>query len=177
MKTQDIHKKLRSLFLNYDYKLENSFIYKWESDFFAISKSGYSIEVEIKVSKSDFMVDFKKEIVFEREWTKKHNLLQNIDTGFKPNKFYFAFPEGLINHDEIPGRYGIIEIGNHAKIVQKAKFLHKNKILDDKYFLKKLMNKFYWKTINQTQIIHSQKKIIEKLNEKIYDNNQRNKRI
>lgn len=161
MKTQDIHKKLRSLFLNYDYKLENSFIYKWESDFFAISKSGYSIEVEIKVSKSDFNADFKKEII---KGVLKHDLLTDEKYFAKSNKFYFAFPEGLINHDEIPGRYGIIEIGNHAKIVQKAKILHKNKMLDDKYFLKKLMNKFYWKTINQMQIIRSQEEIIKQLN-------------
>lgn len=146
MTTKEIHKKLRSLFLNYNYKLDNSFVYNWESDFFAISKSGYSIEVEVKVSKSDFNADFKKEVIKE---VLKHDLLTDEKYFEKPNKFYFAFPEGLINYDEIPFQYGIIEIGKSIKIVRKAKMLHKNKMLDDKYYLKKLLNKFYWKTINQ----------------------------
>lgn len=56
-------------FWNYEYKLFNSYLFAWESDFFAISKSGYAIEVEIKVSRSDFKADFKKE---------KHGIFKSI---------------------------------------------------------------------------------------------------
>ena len=57
-----ILKSLWHLFGNYEYRLLNSYIFRhdWESDFFAISKSGYAIEVEVKISKSDFKADFKK---------------------------------------------------------------------------------------------------------------------
>lgn len=56
-----IYERILTFFQNYDYKLFNSFIYNWESDFFAMSKSGYFIEVEIKISRGDFFKDFEKE--------------------------------------------------------------------------------------------------------------------
>lgn len=58
MTTREVHKAVRNLFGNYEYPLFNSFIFAWESDFFAISKSGYSVEVEVKVSRADFKKDF-----------------------------------------------------------------------------------------------------------------------
>lgn len=58
---EDALKVLMRHFINYDYKLCNTFMFGgWESDFFAMSTSGYCIEVEVKVSRSDFFVDFKK---------------------------------------------------------------------------------------------------------------------
>lgn len=65
-----IQRQLKSFFGNYEYLLFNTFIYAWESDFFAISKSGYAVEVEIKCSRADFKNDFKNK-------TDKHNLLIN----------------------------------------------------------------------------------------------------
>lgn len=58
MTTRQVHEAVRSFFGNYDYPIFNSFIFDWESDFFAISKTGYSVEVEVKVSKQDFKKDF-----------------------------------------------------------------------------------------------------------------------
>jgi hypothetical protein len=62
MTSSDIQKCLYKHFYNYDYKLSNSFIFNisGECDFFGISKSGYQVEVEIKISRSDFNADFKK---------------------------------------------------------------------------------------------------------------------
>jgi len=59
MTTREVHETVKALFGNYDYPLFNTFIFDWESDFFAISKSGYSVEVEVKVSRQDFKKDFK----------------------------------------------------------------------------------------------------------------------
>lgn len=69
MSTKEIENFLFNYFVKNDYRINNAYIYKWESDFFCISKSGYSIEVEIKVSVSDFKADFKKEL--------KHKILSN----------------------------------------------------------------------------------------------------
>lgn len=69
IKSFDILKSVRSFFINYEYKLFNSYLYAWECDFFAISSSGYAVEVEVKVSRSDFFADFKKE--------EKHRLFNN----------------------------------------------------------------------------------------------------
>jgi len=68
----EIKEALHWHFLNHDYKLYNTYIYDWESDFFCISKSGYAVEVEIKISRSDFFKDFIKE---------KHGLFRNIRAG------------------------------------------------------------------------------------------------
>ncbi len=54
---------------NHEHRLQNCFMFAWESDFFAISKSHYSVEVEVKVSRSDYLADFKKP---------KHKLFENV---------------------------------------------------------------------------------------------------
>jgi hypothetical protein len=72
MNAKDILEQLYSHFANYEYKLNNTYVFDWESDFFAKSKSGYFIECEIKVSRSDFFVDFKKD---------KHLLFKDVVAG------------------------------------------------------------------------------------------------
>lgn len=51
----------------YTYQLANAYVFKWESDFFCIASSGYSYEIEVKVSRSDYKADFKK--------TERHRIL------------------------------------------------------------------------------------------------------
>lgn len=143
MTAYDINKILyTNFFNNYDYLLFNSYIFKWESDFFAISKSGYVHEVEIKINKSDFKNDFKKKVYCGN--TLKHDYLQSKKE-FTPNKFWFACPKKLIYLEDIPySNYGLIWIDkNHCKIIRNAKFLHKIKHLDNHKFTKMLLNKFY----------------------------------
>lgn len=61
MDAAQINKALYRHFVNYDYRLHNSFVYTWESDFFAVSGSSYCVEVEVKVSRGDFFRDFEKD--------------------------------------------------------------------------------------------------------------------
>jgi hypothetical protein len=68
----EIYRELYRHFQNYDYRLSNTFVYEWESDFFAQSKSGYFVEVEVKVSRGDYFRDFVKP---------KHNLFKDIKAG------------------------------------------------------------------------------------------------
>jgi len=49
-------------------------MFEWESDYFSISKSNYSYEVEIKISRSDFKKDFEK--------SEKHQMLSCIGKEF-----------------------------------------------------------------------------------------------
>lgn len=48
-------------YYNFDYKLLNTFIFNWECDFFARSKTGYVYEIEVKISRADFKKDFEKD--------------------------------------------------------------------------------------------------------------------
>ena len=154
MNAKNINQRLYAHFFNYNYKLFNSFIYGWESDFFAISKTGYSIEVEIKVSKSDFKADFKKK---NAAGVDKHHIILSKYEENKPNKFYFACPEGLIKKEDINPKYGLIWVYNtRVEIVQNPKFLHKAKMLEKDTYLLILLNKFYHRNI---ELRHAQEKL------------------
>jgi len=146
--SKDILRETTRKFNNYEYRLYNTFIYGWESDFFAISSSGYSIEVEVKISKNDFNNDFNKTHLRNRK--NKHELMINNSFLHKPNKFYFAFPKGMVEHSDIDVRYGIIEADDkyNCRIVRHAKFLHKQKLLKNPIYLKILMDRFYYRYIS-----------------------------
>lgn len=124
----------------YKYCIKNSFIfrYDWESDYFCISKEGYSYEIEVKISKADFRNDKKKE---------KHSLFkENPKSRLIPNRFYYAVPKGLIDEKDLPDYAGLIIIdGTHATIKKSAPFIHKLKY----DFRKILCDKFYYKWLNQ----------------------------
>lgn len=84
MTSGDIDRALFRHFHNYEYKLLNTFVFGgWECDFFAQSTSGYFIEVEIKVSRSDFFVDFKKDKhdIFKALHDKKKILVRKCSYG------------------------------------------------------------------------------------------------
>jgi hypothetical protein len=128
-------------------------IFLWspfESDLVRVTKSGYAIEYEIKLSRSDFKADFKKSKLkyegFEDRQVQystktKHELLVE---GFGPTEFYYAFPRGLIDHDQVPEWAGIIEVyewpsnlyqcGYRTIIncIRKAKRLNKKPLSDSK---------------------------------------------
>lgn len=152
---QAIIKELHKHFANYDYKLANVFIYLWESDFFCISTSGYAIEVEVKISKSDFKADFKKR--------DKHHIIKNGEgigsmIRFRPNRFFYCCPEGMIDKTEVPEYAGLLyykeEESNISDAlwgsiheVKTAKFIHK-----EKYDLtKQLLNKYYYMNMDLKQ--------------------------
>lgn len=147
MNSYDISKELYKYYINFNYKLNNAYVFNWESDFFAVSNSNYVYEVEIKISKSDFKNDFNKTIYGNQ---KKHDYLFNGK--LRPNKFLFACPEGLININEIPKEYGLIYITkepySYAKIIQNGKYLHKENLFDNKIFLRSLLDKFYYRNID-----------------------------
>lgn len=100
----------------------------FEADMVAISKSGYITGFEIKISRQDFMKDFKK---------KQH---KNFDEYFKSFKFfYYVMPYELYEKvkDLIPDRFGIItaglnEYGNVVLSCQRmAPTLFNNKLTHD----------------------------------------------
>ena len=146
-----INRALYSYFMNYEYKLFNAFVFNWESDFFGISKSGYSIEIEVKISKSDFKVDSEKKMyswLYGTKNVKKHDHLVG-ELNNKPNKFAYACPSGIINLTDIDANYGLYWITEKGTIIIKRepKFLHKEKMLENKKYLKILLDKFYFRNI------------------------------
>lgn len=119
-----------------------TFSYTWESDFLALTKSGYLYEGEVKVSRSDFKADFKKK--------DKHTLLresyekiEGVEGKLRPHYFFYAVPEGMITEDEVPEYAGLIymtEYFPYWRWVKQAPLLHKDKFSDEEL---NLQEKFY----------------------------------
>lgn len=166
MTTREIHNAVKDLFMNYEHKLFNSYLFDWESDFFAISTSSYSLEVEVKITRADFKKDFTHKIAKHKMFSKfreeyvcvdfgpNYTYIRNevtrkqerlhltsevrfVKTADKlPNKFYFACPEGVIPVQEVPDYAGLIYVQNTD--IMKPKY----RIVKKAQFLHKQVNNF-----------------------------------
>jgi hypothetical protein len=148
MKMTETHIKraLYRFFSNQKYKLFNTYLFSWESDFISFTTAGYCNEIEIKISKSDFKADFKKTI---HSGILKHEYLRDTNETYKPNKFWFACPEKLVYPDEIHEQYGLIWVNNsYSKIIRPAAFLHRQKLLESYNFINTLMHRFYYRNMD-----------------------------
>lgn len=118
------------------YLINNLYVFSWESDYLALTKSGYWYEIEVKISRADFKADFKK--------IEKHNQLANSNEYATPNFYYYAVPENLISVEEVPEYAGLIYIKNgYFGTVKGAPMLHKTKLHLD------LQDKFYYNWKNE----------------------------
>ena len=133
--------------------IPNYYYRGFECDIFTISKKMYTTEYEIKISKSDFIADFKKQRNYYDSERKKTILNSNkhneICGGRRTNRFYFVIPRGL--NIDVPSYAGLIEFYYKYKlinfsIIKTAPFLHKNKI--DGSIFKELANNLNWRYYN-----------------------------
>ena len=169
---------------NIKYTVSNLYLFRhdWETDFLVVQRSsGYCYEIEIKVSRADFLNDFKKvdkhSILKEGFYMKKkYRYPIDPNTGkkfsekyyapekwdYRPNRFYYCVPEGLIKKEEVPEYAGLMYVTPMGIVtVKEAKFIHKEKLrLQDK-----LCDKFYyyWKDAEKSILL------LEK-NQKLYEN-------
>jgi len=151
---------LYSYFINNDYRLNNVYMFEWETDFYCQTKSGYNIEVEIKISKSDYRADFKKDkhILFEKNIINKDSEHMKI-----PNKFYYCMPDGMISPNDVPLYAGLLYYKNgHIYTEKPAPLLHKFK----RRFDRKIKDKSYWNYLEYRQLVITQQRTIQGFNEK-----------
>lgn len=122
---------------NPKYLISNLYVFDWESDYLALTNSGYWYEVEVKISRADFFADFKKK--------EKHEVLSGAKEGLRPNYFAYACPEGLIAPEEVPEYAGLIYIPHagayYGTSGKSTPQLHKQKITADQL---RLTDKFYY---------------------------------
>lgn len=98
-----------------------------EADFVAVSRAFKITECEVKISRSDYFKDFKKEV--------KHlRMVSNHSKASMPsqwcvNYFYFAVPAGLVGCHEVPEYAGLLWIDEHGRtqVMKSAPMLHKTK--------------------------------------------------
>lgn len=90
-----------------------------EADVLSMLKSGYIVEFEVKISRSDFRADAKK-----TKW-KFYDLRMERHI---PNYFYYVCPKDLIDKSEIQDYAGLIYIDqDNIQIIKRAKILHRHK--------------------------------------------------
>jgi hypothetical protein len=133
-----------------------------ETDFLVVKANNrYCYDIEVKVSVSDFRADFKK--------TQKHDILEKggykakhvtfktvkgkrkkypagrmIKVNERPNRFYFAVPEGLIKAEDVPDYAGLLYVSKTGIVtkIKESKILHKKKLNIEKMLCRKFY--FYW---------------------------------
>lgn len=125
------------------YVVSNIYLFRWESDFLVQSRAGITYEFEIKVSRSDFFADFKKD---EKHQALPSGLRKTGTTRFvngkpvpepdlvpclRPNFFYYVVPEGLVQPLEVPAYAGLAYVRPYSPItiVKKAPKLHPEKLV------------------------------------------------
>lgn len=109
-----------------------------EADLISVSAAKYCTEIEIKISTSDFLADFKKKVGHESKYIKQ---------------FYYAVPSYMTDYvlERLPENAGLIEVTpmkpvGYVRIIKQAP-IHKGatKITDDMlYNLQRLMAMRYW---------------------------------
>lgn len=160
------------------YVLENLYVFSWESDKLIETRSGLIYEFEIKISKSDFKNDFKnkkdKHVILEGtseflpsydEVKKEYDYAERYKDNYrtsrykKPNYFYYAVPEGMIEASDVPSYAGLIYVlpdgamedmnGKYNfqgfYVVKAAPKIHEVKYSDDEL---KLSEKFYYNMLS-----------------------------
>jgi len=91
----------------------NSCVFGWESDFVSVTKNLMVHEFEIKISKSDFKADAKKEksalmidpVKIYYPDLPRHRIEVTVR---RPNYFYYVVPQGMITPEEVPDYAGLI---------------------------------------------------------------------
>lgn len=126
-----------------------------ECDVISISKSDYIYEYEIKISKSDFKADFKKEkhkLMLEGVGTKERIIKENNqmveDVWYlTPNYFNFVVPENLISIQDVPEYAGLIYMNENLQfeIIKKPPLIHKTKATNN--FIRQLSHNLTCKLV------------------------------
>jgi hypothetical protein len=124
-----------------------------ECDVISISKSDYIYEYEVKISRSDFKADFKKEkhqLMLEGKGTKERLIKENntIDTWYlTPNYFYFVVPRDLISIEEVPEYAGLMYMDENLQfeIIKKSPLIHKTKATNN--FIRQLSHNLTCKLV------------------------------
>jgi len=93
----------------YSHITPNVHLFGWESDMVALTGSGYIVEYEIKISRSDFRRDLSKE--------RHTELLSHVlsadtvpRTATVPSRFFYACPPGVIPEAKLPKYAGLIYV-------------------------------------------------------------------
>ena len=128
-----------------------------ECDVLSVTKSDYICEYEIKISRSDFKADFKKEkhkLIAEKKFNETVTVVKignkcfdSPNPYYAPNYFYFVVLENLVSVEEVPDYAGLMYLNENGKfsIIKKAPLLHKTKASNE--FIRSLAHQLMCKLV------------------------------
>lgn len=146
MNEKFIQKALFRLFNSHEFKFTNTYFFKNESDWLSFLSSGFCYECEIKISRSDFKADFKKEkhVIHNVNQSGSKMFIRKTSDDYETNlswEFCRNFPELIESREYRTNEYVDREFKEVTRIYYKAKvssgvdFLsHENKMLPNKFF-------------------------------------------
>lgn len=143
-----------------------NYLFCGELDVLSYTKSGFSHEWEVKISKSDFKADAKK---------KKWDFFRGEKTWLSvPNYFWYVCPKDLIKEEELLHDWmGLVYYDSEIKsltVIRKAKLIHKDK-KEPLGLLQKIARQNNWKhyfgatqmTVKNDRIFDANAKQFEKM--------------
>lgn len=133
----------------------NSNMFGWEADVLIITRALIAHEYEIKISRSDFFADAKKDkhrhITMWREskGSYRHSGSlgdYDLDVMQPPNYFWYIVPHDLVRVDETPSFAGLMYVSmNGIVVMKKAPKLHGEHLTEQHLFqVCSAMNFRYW---------------------------------
>jgi len=134
-----------------------------ECDLWAVTKAGYGLEYEIKMSIGDFRADASKSTgprwrLRLGKWENlgalsKHERLSSGDTA-GPSRFYFVAPAGLLPLEDIPPWAGFVEFKSSARrwlpdleVIRNGPRLHTAKVSQES--MRRAERVCYWRFWNE----------------------------
>lgn len=136
-----------------------------ECDVWAVTKSGYMTEHEIKLTLSDFRADQKKAGRAGGSWSAPKELkferLANRDPR-GPKRFWYVVPDGLLDPEDVPEWAGLKIVKpwtdlryGHIHIRKQAPELHSNKC--DRTICEHALGVMYYRFWAEVQRSHEQR--------------------
>ena len=146
-------------FGRYEFLLPNIHFLHNEMDLFGFRKgSGFSDEIEVKLTRSDFLADFKKTTCYAGQGKLKHDAIK--EGVYTCNYFSFLMPKELADKCEIPPHCGLYVYTENrhgqgfVREVVSPPRLHKRKLGDEKKY--EIAKKATWKVWNMMKDIRKE---------------------
>jgi hypothetical protein len=115
-----------------------SFVFGWEADIVIVTRALFTHEFEIKLTRSDFLNDKKKDkfehfrrwLAGERVYRKKTYCGSfDLDVCQPPNYFWYVCPTDMIKGEDVPPWAGLAYVdGTRLRTQKKPKRLHTDKL-------------------------------------------------
>lgn len=140
-----IQKALFRAFQSHEYKFTNVYYFNNESDWLSFLSSGFCYECEIKISRSDFKADFKKEkhTIHKNNEIKGNLFVRKQGVSISRNlswDFCKEFPQLIESNEYLSRKYSRYDseemvVDYHAVTSSKIEFVsHDNKLIPNKFF-------------------------------------------